>query len=210
MDEQTPNSKPFLIAIGGLAGSGKSTLARAIMEVYTGESPIVHINTDAVRKELWGVDPTEKLPQEAYSREFSQSCYDEVDRRTQNALDFGAHAIVDAGFATEFGRGKVEEAARFCKADFVGIWLDVPPQILRDRVDARTGDVSDADSSIVDLQLTFNLGDIKWAKFDGSQNPSQILEQVSEFLSQSGLKLQNIPDNSPSPIRQPDFTHKKR
>lgn len=210
MSESELSSKPLLIAIGGLAGSGKSTLSRAILNAYNDDKPFVHINTDAVRKELWGADPTEKLPEQAYSRAFSQSCYDEVDRRTQNALDFGAHVIVDAGFATEFGRGKVEETARFCKADFVGIWLDVPPQILRDRVDARTGDVSDADSSIVDLQLTFNLGDIKWAKFDGSQNPSQILEQVSEFLSQSGLKLQNIPDNSPSPIRQSNFTHKKR
>src|SRR5262245_10308317 len=55
--------KGFLIAIGGLSGTGKSTLSRALTQAFNERALNVNwIRTDAIRKELAGVRPEEKLP----------------------------------------------------------------------------------------------------------------------------------------------------
>jgi len=56
-----------LIAVGGLSGSGKSTLAWAL----AARLGAVVLRSDVIRKGLWGVDPTAKLPAEAYAPEVS-------------------------------------------------------------------------------------------------------------------------------------------
>ena len=179
--EQTP-TKGHLIAVGGLSGSGKSTVVRALMQDGFAQAGAVHINTDAVRKELWGVAPAEVLPEEAYTRKFSQKTYEEVDRRIEQALSEGRVVFADAVFATAFGRGKVQETADNQEAAFTGVWLEAPPETLRQRADARVGDVSDADSRIVDLQLSFNLGEIDWAKVDSGHSADDTRRQVCQIL----------------------------
>jgi predicted kinase len=43
-------------------------------------------------------------------------------------------------------------------APFTGIWFDAPPAVLRQRIEARKGDVSDATPSVLEEQLTYDLG----------------------------------------------------
>lgn len=170
-------SKPrqnMLIAVGGLSGTGKSTLSRRLAT----ELDAVWLRTDEVRKELFGVAVTQKLPPEAYSKENSDKTYAEVDRRMCAALDEGKTVITDAVFVTPFGRDKVEKAARDRAIPFVGLWLYADPDEMRKRVDARTGDASDADSKIVDMQLGFDAGEITWRKIDANGTPENTYAQA--------------------------------
>lgn len=167
-----------LICIGGLSGTGKSTLAKRL----AGELSAVWLRSDEVRKELWGVSLTTKLPAEAYSSAFSEKTYVEVNRRAETALRDGRTVILDVVFAKAEGRAKAQELAQGCEASFTGLWLEAPADILRARVDARTGDMSDADSKIVNLQLTFDLGRIDWARVDAGGTPEQTYRQAARVL----------------------------
>lgn len=178
------NASPaFLIAVGGFSGSGKSTLSRALAALIPKMTPVERVSADRVRKELWGVPATEKLPQEAYSAEFSQKTYNEVDRRIGDALAKGKTVIVDAGFLTEFGRASAEQTANAHKARFVGLWCEADTATLHSRVDARQGDESDATREIVDFQKTFNLGAINWHRLDASRSPSVVVQQALRVLN---------------------------
>lgn len=184
--EQDNKAACELIAVGGLSGSGKSTLIRYITEHMKGDAAqVAVISTDVVRKNLWGCPVHEELPPEAYSREFSQKTYQEVDRLTNEALGAGKTVFVDAVFATEFGRAKVQEAAENHGAAFTGIWLQAPVDTIKQRADARVGDASDATSEIIDLQLSFNLGDIKWHVVDAGQSVEHTARQVQKWLPEN-------------------------
>jgi hypothetical protein len=168
-----------LICIGGLSGTGKSTLSRRL----AGELSAVWLRSDAVRKELWGVAPETKLPPEAYSSAFNEKTYKEVNARAETALRAGRTVILDVVFAKAEGRAQARELARDCGADFTGLWLEAPADILRTRVDTRTGDVSDADSRIVDQQLTYDLGVIDWVRVDEGGTPEQTYQQARRILT---------------------------
>ena len=51
---------------------------------------------------------------------------------------------------------------------FTGLWLAAPPAILKSRVTGRRGDASDADAAVVEKQLGYQPGEIRWKKVDAS------------------------------------------
>ena len=167
-----------LICIGGLSGTGKSTLARRL----AGELSAVWLRSDAVRKELWGVAPEVKLPPEAYTPDFSEKTYKEVNARAETALRAGRTVILGVVFARAEGRAKAHALARACGADFTGLWLEAPADTLRARVDARTGDVSDADSKIVDQQLGYEIGVVDWHRIDAGGTADHTHRQAARIL----------------------------
>lgn len=180
-----------LIAIGGLSGSGKSTLSGHIRnELLLKEHDTVWIRSDIVRKELWGFcDYTDKLPPGGYSDEMTKSTFEEIYRRTDEALQSGKTVIADAVFIQHIQRQKLQEIAQNNNATFVGLWLEAPAEKLKHRVDNRFGDASDADSKIVDLQLSFNQKQISWNRLDASGTPHNTWRQASKILNFAGLDL---------------------
>lgn len=181
---ESEQRQSVLIAVGGLSGSGKSSLIRSLRDEALSDQDVFIASSDEIRKELWSCPIDETLPDDAYSREFSQRTYDEVDRCVNEALAGGGIVFVDAVFATEFGRGKVEEAAVQHGAKFLGLWLDAPEEVIKSRADARVGDASDADSRIIDLQMTFNLGDIEWHRIDASSTLENTVKRALPYVSQ--------------------------
>ena len=53
-------------------------------------------------------------------------------------------------------------------ARFTGLWLTAAPAILKSRVTGRRGDTSDADAAVVEKQLDYQPGEIRWKKVDAS------------------------------------------
>lgn len=181
------NKQGLVIAVGGLSGSGKSTLASRLFNEAARNHDAEWICTDKVRKELWGVDETVKLPKKGYSKEFSAAVYNEVSRRTYKAAAQGKVVFVDAVYATPSGRKYVEATAQKAKAVFIGLWLDAPVKMLKTRADARKNDASDADSKVVQMQAAFNLGRITWHRLDASASKDAVYRQAKSVLKRLGV-----------------------
>ena len=161
----TPTS-PCLIAVGGLSGSGKSTLAEALAPAIGLAPGAVHLRSDLERKRLFAAGETERLPDDAYTRDVTAKVYATLVANAATALSSGYSTVVDAVHAAPEEREAIEQVARKAGVPFVGIWLDAPQRVLVDRVEARRGDASDATAAVVAHQFDYDLGAITWHRLE--------------------------------------------
>lgn len=157
---------PRLVAIGGLSGSGKSAIARALAPEIGAFPGAVHVRSDVERKRLFGAPPEARLPAHAYAPEISDQVYAMCRKRARLALEAGHSVIVDAVHAKPSERAAIRTLAAETGAGFTGLWLDAPPEVLRGRVTAREGDVSDATPEVVEAQLVYDLGRMDFAMIE--------------------------------------------
>jgi aminoglycoside phosphotransferase family enzyme/predicted kinase len=156
--------KPELRAVGGLSGSGKSTFARKTAPGLGAPPGAVILRSDEIRKRLWGRTPTEPLPPEAYAEGQSERVYGIMMREAGLVLAAGRPVILDAVFLKHAERMAAECLAKSADVAFEGAWLDVPAEIMKQRLAARTGDASDADARVLDQQLQRDPGEIAWPR----------------------------------------------
>ena len=169
---------PLLLAIGGLSGTGKSTLAAALAPSIGGAPGAVHLRSDIERKRMFGVADTERLPAAAYAPGVDEEVYARLQRKARLALQAGASVIVDAVHISPQERSAIAATARDLGLPFRGIWLEAPPPVLTERVTTRSSDASDADATVVRLQLDHGPGAIDWARIDAGQPAAAVLEQA--------------------------------
>jgi predicted kinase len=150
--------------VGGLSGTGKSTVARAI----AARTGAVILRSDGIRKGLHGMPETGRLPPAAYGRAASDRVYGELLFRAALALGAGHPVIIDAAHLEAEERSAVEAIAHRLGIRFDGLWLEAPPETLRDRLAARTGDVSDADAQVLAIQLGRDHGPVTWTRLAAS------------------------------------------
>ncbi|WP_158007720.1 AAA family ATPase, partial [Methyloceanibacter marginalis] len=167
-------ARPRLIAVGGLSGSGKSTVARAFASELLPFPGAVLVRSDAARKHLFGVAPEARLPASAYTQEVSDLVYALCRKRAVLALGAGWPVIIDAVHAKPEERAAVSALAAEHDAAFTGLWLDVPPEVMRARVAQRVGDVSDATPQVVDAQLAYDLGAMDFDRIDASDSVEDV------------------------------------
>ncbi len=161
--------RPLLVAIGGLSGSGKSSVARALAPQLGRFPGAVQVRSDVERKRLFGVDPDQRLPERGYAPEISGIVYAGCRKRAELTLAGGQSVVFDAVQARPEEREAVAKLAEVAGADFVGIWLDAPAEVLRGRVQAREGDVSDATPDVVEAQLAYEIGRQSFATVDAGR-----------------------------------------
>jgi hypothetical protein len=141
---EPPGRRPCLVLVGGLQGTGKSTLARALAEAGGFE----RVRSDEVRKALAGVPASERLRPEHYTPVWTERTYDECLQRVREWLFEGRRVLVDATFREErFRRMFLDEAERW---GVPALWLvcRAEPETVRQRLEQRRGDASDADWSV--------------------------------------------------------------
>lgn len=155
---------PVLIAIGGLSGSGKSTLARALAPEIGPSPGAVVARSDLIRKELLGVPATWRLGDEGYTPEVTNKVYAEMRARAEATLAAGHAAILDAVHARPAERDAAEAIARRAGVPFRGLWLDVPAEVMAQRIAARRADASDATVTVLERQLGYDTGAITWTR----------------------------------------------
>lgn len=173
------NKRGTLIAIGGFSGSGKSTQCRILSQKFNA----LWLRSDAIRKELWGVPASQKLPPAAYSRENSDKVTAELNRRLNKALQHNQIIIVDALFTSPSSRARVERMAHSASAAFFGFWLAADLASLRARVNARQNDASDADEAVLNRQLHYDIGTVKWHRINANGTPAQTQKQIDHILT---------------------------
>ncbi len=173
---------PRLLAIGGLSGSGKTTLARHLAP-WLGAAPgALHLRSDVIRKELWGVDELSHLPEAAYAPSFGRRVYAEICERARRGLAAGHSVIADAVYAKPAERDAVAAVAGHLGLRFDGVWLQATPETLSERVTTRRGDASDADAEVVARQLSYDTGKIVWWRLEAGGQPDDIVKCAAESL----------------------------
>jgi aminoglycoside phosphotransferase family enzyme/predicted kinase len=150
--------QPRLVAIGGLSGSGKSSVARVLAPQLGAFPGAMHVRSDRERKRLFHVGAEERLPKTAYRAELSDLVYRLCRKRALEALAGGQAVIVDAVHAKPAERKAIAAFAARAGVPFTGIWLEAPPEIMRERIKGRTADVSDATAAVLEQQLEYDLG----------------------------------------------------
>lgn len=157
-------SRPRLVAIGGLSGTGKTTLARRLAP-FVGAAPgAVHVRSDVERKALFDVAETERLGPEAYEKGVTERVYRRLEDVAARVLGAGHALIADAVYSRPDERLAIEEVAARAGVPFAGLWLEADEETSIDRVEARTGDASDADARVVRQQFARGTGPITWRR----------------------------------------------
>jgi len=169
---------PRVIAIGGLSGTGKSVLARMLAPAILPQPGAVVLRSDIVRKQLFQVKDTDRLPPSAYQPDITGRVYEALAQRARRVLAQGHSVIIDAVFAQEPERRAVVALARECDAPLTGLFLVADLATRKVRVDSRQNDASDATKEVAALQERYNIGDVGWTIIDASGTPEQTLGQT--------------------------------
>ncbi len=147
-----PQGRVFLMS--GLSGAGKSTVARQVAQHLNA----IHIRSDAVRKQLAGI-PLEQRGDAAgaygsgiYTPEMTQKTYDRLLELGIFLAQQGFPVILDA----KYDRQSLRQAA-IAKTQAAGLPLQIlhctaPVEVIRDRLQTRTGDIADATADLLTTQ----------------------------------------------------------
>ena len=155
---------PVLAAVGGYSGSGKSTFARTLAPLLGASPGAVVLRSDEIRKRLWGVAPTERLPKEAYATKVGKQVYRRLYEEAELCLRAGRAVVLDAVFMKAAERDRVAAFG----VPFAGVWLDAPAEVLRSRIAGRRNDASDADLRVLAMQLRQDPGEMAWTRLDAT------------------------------------------
>jgi predicted kinase len=177
--------KPMLVAVGGLSGTGKSVQARMVAPLLAPLPGAVVLRSDVLRKRLFGVDETDRLPAAAYQPEVSGRVYHMLEQRAGQILAQGHSVVVDAVFAREDERAATEAVAQELNVSFSGIFLTTDLATRQRRIGHRTADASDATAKIAEFQENYDIGRLGWATIDASGTPEQTFEQCRLRISMS-------------------------
>lgn len=139
---------PAVLLVIGPPGSGKSTLAAELGR----RSRLPVIGSDAVRKAMHGVRPTERLPAAAYRDEVTDDVYRSLGERAARAVADHGGAIVDATGRSRALRRTLSDALAGA-GPLVAVVCVAPAALRRARANARLTDparVSDADAAVAE------------------------------------------------------------
>jgi hypothetical protein len=169
--------------MGGLSGSGKSTLARRLAPEIGRRPGALVLRSDIARKRRFGVEPTERLPDSAYTAPVSAAVYDELVRSAREIARAGHVAIVDAVFPTEVLRQAIRDAAVSEGVPFVGLWLDAPFETMQARLASRGADASDANAEVLRQQVSRSTVPVDWERIDASQGIDRVADTARDRVT---------------------------
>lgn len=176
-------SSARLVSIGGYSGSGKSTIAEAL-GALVGTAPGARLlESDRVRKSLYGVTAETRLDASAYRPEVSATVYAELRRRAEAILARGGTVIANAVYDRAESRAQIADAARAAGVPFTGLWLRVAPEILRQRVASRTGSASDATVEVLAHQMSYGHVPDNWLQIDAGRPVGDIVAEILPLVT---------------------------
>jgi len=142
-----------VIITRGMSASGKSTLSQRLA-AFPG---YIRIRSDVERKRLFGVDTRthagDGIEAGIYSEEATRATYARLAGLAAAVLDAGYSVIIDAAFLHAWQRRLFRRLAVDSGAPFIILDVSASADSLRERIERRSGDVSDADLRVLEHQL---------------------------------------------------------
>lgn len=171
-------------------GTGKTTLARALGQKLGW--PVVH--SDAVRKELAGLEPTipvlEEFGQGIYSESFSRQTYADMLTRARRHLDRAPGVILDGSYKRAAERESVRQAAREWGRPVRFIYCECPTEVVRERLSRRQANaasISDGRLELLDIQKQdfdpLREEDRPLLRLDTGRELDAVLAEIQNFLA---------------------------
>ncbi|MEM8677412.1 MAG: AAA family ATPase [Cyanobacteria bacterium P01_G01_bin.67] len=136
-----------LILMSGLSGSGKSTVAKFIAR----NIGAIQIRSDAVRKHLAGVSLNASVT-DIYTQEMTQKTYNRLLELGIRLATAGYKVILDAKYDRLNQRQSAINQAQANNIPLKIVHCTAPIAILRDRLNRRQHDISDATADLVATQ----------------------------------------------------------
>lgn len=167
-----------LVAIGGLSGSGKTTVADRLAAKVGAPPGARIVESDRIRKALFGVSAETRLPVSAYRPDVSKTVYQEMARHAEVILGQGGSVVADAVFDDPANRRLMETAAAKTGAGFQGIWLEADTELLLHRIKGRVGGPSDATAEVLAMQLARRSHETEWRQLDASRTAEAISHEI--------------------------------
>jgi predicted kinase len=179
----------LIVVVFGLMGTGKSSRSRALAASLGW--PVIH--SDAVRKTLAGLKPTDRVPvdfgQGIYNKDFSTRTYDEMLHLAQEYLKTGQNVILDGSYKRALERARVRQLAREQGARVVFVYCECPPAVARERLGIRLTDpeaISDGRVELFEAQAhdfdPFTPEDRPLLRLDTTRDPEVVLEDLKSFV----------------------------
>ena len=136
MPGEKTTSTPVLTVVCGLPGAGKTTVGKMVADHY--ETDL--LRTDIVRKDLF-TDPD-------YTDKEERTVYAELLDRAREDLNADTPAVLDGTFHRQQYRDQAREMVLSQDASVQLMKVECSESVVRDRIQARTDDASDADFEI--------------------------------------------------------------
>ena len=149
----TKTSTPQLIIMRGFSASGKSTVSQQLLD----KTGMIRIRSDIERKRLFASDSTTKTASKIdagiYSSEATKQTYEKLRKLASDIINAGYSVIVDAAFLKHEQRQIFQQLATQLQVTYNILQTTAPDEVLRQRIQNRKNDISDADLVVLEHQL---------------------------------------------------------
>jgi len=142
-------AQPRLTVTSGLPGSGKTWTSQRLLE----RAGAIRIRSDVERKRLLGLPAladTRTQGVDAHTAEVTQRTHSRLLALARIALRAGFPVILDAAFLRREERAEAAALAAGLQLPFFIVACEAPPEVLRERLRARSGDASEADEAVLE------------------------------------------------------------
>ena len=137
-----------LVLMSGLSGSGKSTLAQQIAQ----QVGAIYIRSDAVRKHLAGLSLHQRGDPSLYTPAMTEKTYDRLRELGVQLATLGYWVILDAKYDRIAARQAIIAQAKANHIPLSVLVCQAPLSVLHQRVQQRSGDITDATAQVLTNQ----------------------------------------------------------
>lgn len=168
-----------IILVSGLSGAGKSTTARHLSQ----QTGAIYLRSDAVRKHLGGIAVDDRGDASLYTSEMHEKTYARLLELGLLLAESGYAVILDAKYDRQSYRQAAIEQAKSHAIPLQILFCDAPPEVRRDRVAKRTGDIADATVDLLPQQEFEAFTDVEQTDVQVVDTTQAIEPQLARVMS---------------------------